>query len=46
MIVNFKIREINQGTHKLIRTFILIIIIKKYITQGLNFQERNPKHLR
>jgi len=29
MIVNFMAREINRGTHKLIRTLTLIIIIKK-----------------
>jgi hypothetical protein len=29
MIINFRIREISRGTHKLTRT--LIIIIKKYI---------------
>jgi hypothetical protein len=27
MVVNFKVREISRGARKLVRTFILIIII-------------------
>jgi len=29
MVVNFRIHGINQGAHKLVRTLMLIIIIKK-----------------
>ena len=37
MVVNFRTRGISRGTRKLIRTSILIIIIKKKKSQGVLF---------